>query len=171
MDVCALWLFSIASKAYEPLSVAIAARSPLPRPPFALILVVCEAIKLSASLFVYYFYSPPPLAKAPRKPRLLSRATIISYGIPALLLAITNLLLGFAVPRLNPIAYQTLSKGIIVLVTAILSACCRQPLSLAQWTSLILLLLGCALALPDAHHAQERIAGDGIATTADAPRC
>ena len=27
-------------------------------------------------------------------------------------------------------------------------------------------LLGCALALPDAHHAQERIAGDGIATTA-----
>ena len=147
-----LWLSATFSKAWEPVSIAIAAREgpQSAQPPFAAVLVACEALKLLASLIA------ARLSGARKRGPLLSRSSACSFGVPAFFLAVTNIILGFAVPRLNPILYQVLFKGINLLATAGLGAC-RRPITLAQWGSLLLLLFGLGLTLPDADRADDAL--------------
>ena len=140
----AVYIAATLTKAWEPLSVAIAAhgRQLSTLPPFAAVLVVCEAIKLAAG--VAALRSRPPRLCT----QLLSRASFRRFGVPAAFLALTNHVLGFAVPRLDPILYQTLFKGVNVMATALLTSLWR-PLGTARWSALATLLVGCFLALPD----------------------
>lgn len=141
------------AKAWEPLGVAVAALGvPLSDlPPFAAVLVACEALKLVVATLAIrlstaglnghiYHVSPPKLAL------LLSRSSAYRFGVPAAFLAATNLLLGYAIPRLDPILYQTLFKAINVLATALFSTL-RAPLGPTRWCSLVILLVGSYLAL------------------------
>ena len=100
------------------------------------------AIRLSTAGLNGHIYhvSPPKLAL------LLSRSSAYRFGVPAAFLAATNLLLGYAIPRLDPILYQTLFKAINVLATALFSTL-RAPLGPTRWCSLVTLLVGSYLAL------------------------
>ena len=161
INLALLYSVTTLAKAWEPLSVAIAARVDS-QPPFAAVLVVAEAIKFVCALSVANLCE-----SARRRPTMLSRRSAYSFGVPATFLALCNLCLGFAVARLNPILYQVLFKGINALATAILSAC-RRPLALGQWGTIALLLLGMALTLPDADRADAVLlprAGDAAAPT------
>ena len=89
-----IFLAATASKAWEPLSVAVAGDVPYV---FATALVLCEAMKLVLLLPAVALSS----ARAGRGAGVSWRAAALHYGLPSLLLAICNLGLGYAVPRLG----------------------------------------------------------------------
>lgn len=89
-----IFLAATASKAWEPLSVAVAGDVPYL---FATALVLCEAVKL-VLLLPAISLSP---ARAGRGAGVSWRAAALHYGLPSLLLAVCNLGLGYAVPRLG----------------------------------------------------------------------
>ena len=89
-----IFLAATASKAWEPLSVAVAGDVPYV---FATALVLCEAMKLVLLLPAVALSS----ARAGRGAGVSWRAAALHYGLPSLLLAICNLGLGYAVTRLG----------------------------------------------------------------------
>ena len=127
------------AKAWEPLSVAYAA--PDQGVSFACLLVLCEGIKLFITL-------PPLIALAERQHVrwLLSKNSVFGFGVPAVFLAFTNHMLGFAIPRLDPLLYQILLKSLSVVVTALLTrVMLGQRLRAVQQAAIVMLLAGSCL--------------------------
>ncbi|KAL1523428.1 hypothetical protein AB1Y20_018368 [Prymnesium parvum] len=127
------------AKAWEPLSVAYAA--PDQGTSFTCLLILCEALKLIGTLPVL-----AALAHAHEVRWVLSRESFVGFGVPAAFLALTNHMLGFAVPRLDALLYQVLFKSLSIILTALLSMLVlRQRLHPVQWGAIALLLLGSLL--------------------------
>ena len=114
-----IFLAATASKAWEPLSVAVAGDVPYV---FATALVLCEAMKLVLLLPAVALSS----ARAGRGAGVSWRAAALHYGLPSLLLAICNLGLGYAVPRLGTLTLTltlTLTPTPTPTVTLTLTRC------------------------------------------------
>ena len=102
------------AKAWEPLSVAYAAQDQ--GCSFAYLLVLCEGLKLSVTLTPLVF-----VANHEHTIWLFSKDSARGFGVPAAFLALTNHMLGFAIPRLDALLYQILFKSLSVVLTALLS--------------------------------------------------
>ena len=130
-----IFLAATASKAWEPLSVAVAGDVSYV---FATALVLCEAMKLVLLLPAVLLSS----ARAGRGAGVSWRAAALHYGLPSLLLAICNLGLGYAVPRLGALLYQVVFQVSTVAATGALAVTLLgQRLSAGQWGALGLLTL------------------------------
>ena len=130
-----IFLAATASKAWEPLSVAVAGDVSYV---FATALVLCEAMKLVLLLPAVLLSS----ARAGRGAGVSWRAAALHYGLPSLLLAICNLGLGYAVPRLGALLYQVVFQVSTVAATGALAvALLGQRLTAGQWGALGLLTL------------------------------
>ena len=81
-------------------------------------------------------------ARAGRGAGVSWRAAALHYGLPSLLLAICNLGLGYAVPRLGALLYQVVFQVSTVAATGALAVTLLgQRLSAGQWGALGLLTL------------------------------
>lgn len=130
-----IFLAATASKAWEPLSVAVAGDVSYV---FATALVLCEAMKLGLLLPAVLLSS----ARAGQGAGVSWRAAALHYGLPSLLLAICNLGLGYAVPRLGALLYQVVFQVSTVAATGALAvALLGQRLTAGQWGALGLLTL------------------------------
>ena len=144
-----IFIVATLAKSFEPLSVALAARGQplLNLPLFSAVLVVAEASKLAAASLTVCLTGECSMLTF--ECALLTIDSLYRFGPPALFLTLANQGLGYAIPRLDPMLYQTLFKGVNVMATALLSSY-RRPLGWIRWISLLLLLLGCLLAVPQA---------------------
>jgi drug/metabolite transporter (DMT)-like permease len=132
----AVFAAATASKAWEPLAVAVAGAGDTPYL-FATALVLCEMGKLLL-LLPFLALSPPT-----RHSRVSWFASATHYGVPALLLAVCNLCLGYAVPRLGALLYQIVFQVTTVFATGFAAAALLgQRLAAGQWAALALLTLG-----------------------------
>lgn len=169
VDVVATMLFGVLifvaatlAKAWEPLAVSLIGYSSEhdPKVPFAGVLLLCEAAKLSVLL---------PATCLQRSTSMLSWHAAAVLGVPAALLAVCNLCLGYAVPRLSPMLYQALFKAISVIVTAALSRLLLgQAIGRMRAVALVVLLASahiCAESAREHQHQQqqERMATDAFA--------
>ena len=130
-----IFLAATASKAWEPLSVAVAGETHYL---FATALVLCEAMKLALLLPAVVFSS----VRAGRGAGVSWGAAALHYGLPASLLAVCNLGLGYAVPRLGALLYQVVFQVFTVAATGALAVLLLgQRLTAGQWGALGLLTL------------------------------
>ena len=121
------------SKAWEPLSVAVAHGGPAYSFPAALVL--CEAAKVVLLL--------PLLAFSGSSEKIGWKESFRLYGLPAVALAVCNLCLGFAVPRLGALLYQVIFQvGTVVCTAALAVAMLGERLEPGQWAALALLCTG-----------------------------
>lgn len=130
-----IFLAATASKAWEPLAVDLAGHTPYL---FAAALVLCEVTKLAVLL--------PALAFSHSQlhhQRVSWRTSALHYGLPSLSLAICNLCLGYAVPRLGALLYQIFFQLATVSATGLLAmALLSERITLGQWAALALLTVG-----------------------------
>ena len=138
---------AVAAKAWEPLAVALS-RSESDGVPFAAVLVLCEACKVLACA--------PLLARHGLLLGLPLQRSLFAFGGPAALLALTNLLFGYAVVRVGPVTYSVVHMAVSIIVTAVLARwLLKTRLAPTQWAAVGLLLLGASMcvAAPEKRHA------------------
>lgn len=130
-----IFLAATASKAWEPLSVDLAGHTPYL---FAASLVLCEVTKLVVLLPALAL-----LAQPQQQHHISWRASALHYGSPSLALAICNLCLGYAVPRLGCLLYQIFFQLATVSATGLLAmALLSERVTAGQWAALALLTAG-----------------------------
>lgn len=101
-----VFVAAVLAKAWEPLAIGWG-QGGRAHFQFAAVLVVCELLKLLASLALLLTTCRGRRDAAALSPSwIFERSVAYSFGMPALFLAICNHMLGFAVPLLNPILYQ-----------------------------------------------------------------
>lgn len=128
---------AVAAKAWEPLAAALS-RSESAGVPFAAVLVLCEACKVLAC--------SPLLARHGLLLGLPLQRSLCAFGGPAALLALSNLLFGYAVVRVGPVTYTVVHMAVSIIVTAVLARwLLKTCLSLTQWGAVCLLLLGACM--------------------------
>ena len=158
-----LFLASTAAKAWEPLSVSVASKNAAPYL-FPAALVGSEAIKLVVLLPIMLVQRQQAACNV--QPSRLETSNLLRsasrYGTAAGALAICNLCLGHAVPRLGAMLYQVAFQCVTVLATAGLSyLLLQQPLTTGQWNALGLVTAGSLGVV--------RVTARGGATAATAP--
>ena len=102
---------------------------------FPAALVLCEAAKVVLLL--------PLLAFSGSSEKIGWKESFRLYGLPAVALAVCNLCLGFAVPRLGALLYQVIFQvGTVVCTAALAVAMLGERLEPGQWAALALLCTG-----------------------------
>ena len=143
----AILVAAIAAKAWEPLAATLS-RSESGGVPFAAVLVLCEACKVLACA--------PLLARHGLLLGLPLQRSLFAFGGPAALLALSNLLFGYAVVRVGPVTYTVVHMAVSIIVTAVLARwLLKTCLAPTQWAAVGLLLLGASMcvATPEEPHA------------------
>ena len=131
-----IFVAATASKAWEPLSVDLAGHTPYL---FAAALVLCEVTKLAVLLPALALSQP----LQQHQQHISWRTSALHYGSPSLSLAICNLCLGYAVPRLGALLYQIFFQLATVSATGLLAmALLSERVTAAQWAALALLTAG-----------------------------